>query len=469
MAVNAPDSPRMRFVWVTFLWQIVIIILYGTCTEYGPALDHTRHTPETDNIGKYPMFQDVHVMIFVGFGFLMTFLKKYGYSAVSFNFIISALTVQWAMLMSGFWEHAWNNKLDHLVQLDIVSLIKGDFAAAAVMISFGAVIGKVSPLQMFFIMICEIFFFAINESIGVFEFHAVDMGGSMFVHTFGAYFGLAVSWAMTRPAKSAANAARNSSDRTSDMFAMIGTLFLWMFWPSFNGALAPPIQQNRVVVNTVLALSASCVSAFFTDAFLRKKRGKFDMVSIQNATLAGGVAVGSASDLVIGPWGALTTGMAAGLLSVVGYTYIQPYLARTIGLDDTCGVHNLHGMPGVMGGIAGIISAASTGTAKYGESISAIFPARAAEDTPDGLGWDAQEQAFNQLYALLTTLAIAISGGLLVGAVVSSFGQFDEDLWYDDKHLWDHEDFNDDDDDEAAAEQGRMLETRVKCTTVTGV
>ena len=71
-----------------------------------------------------------------------------------------------------------------------------------------------------------------------------------------------------------------------------------------------------------------------------------------------------ASDLVIGPWGALTTGMAAGLLSVMGYTYIQPYLARTIGLDDTCGVHNLHGMPGVMGGIAGIISAASTGTAK---------------------------------------------------------------------------------------------------------
>ena len=32
-------------------------------------------------------------------------------------------------------------------------------------------------------------------------FREQDMGGSMIIHTFGAYFGLAVSWMMTRPAK----------------------------------------------------------------------------------------------------------------------------------------------------------------------------------------------------------------------------------------------------------------------------
>ena len=30
----------------------------------------------------YPLYQDVHVMMFIGFGFLMTFLHKYGFSAV---------------------------------------------------------------------------------------------------------------------------------------------------------------------------------------------------------------------------------------------------------------------------------------------------------------------------------------------------------------------------------------------------
>lgn len=47
-------------------------------------------------------FQDVHVMIFVGFGFLMTFLQRYGFSSVGFNFLIAAFSLQWATLMQGF-------------------------------------------------------------------------------------------------------------------------------------------------------------------------------------------------------------------------------------------------------------------------------------------------------------------------------------------------------------------------------
>lgn len=46
------------------------------------------------------------------------------------------------------------------------------------------------------------------------------------------------------------------------------------------------------------------------------------MVDIQNATLAGGVAVGSSADLVIGPPFALLIGLAAGIVSTMGYVYI---------------------------------------------------------------------------------------------------------------------------------------------------
>ncbi|MEQ2210982.1 hypothetical protein XENOCAPTIV_023547 [Xenoophorus captivus] len=44
-------------------------------------------------------------MIFVGFGFLMTFLKRYSYGGVGFNFLIASFGLQWALLMQG-WFHS---------------------------------------------------------------------------------------------------------------------------------------------------------------------------------------------------------------------------------------------------------------------------------------------------------------------------------------------------------------------------
>ena len=57
------------------------------------------------------VFQDVHVMIFIGFGFLMTFLKKYGLSAVSLNMMIAVICLQWATLVIGFF-HLHNGKIE---------------------------------------------------------------------------------------------------------------------------------------------------------------------------------------------------------------------------------------------------------------------------------------------------------------------------------------------------------------------
>ena len=47
------------------------------------------------------MFQDVHVMTFVGFGFLLPFLRHYGYSSIGFNLLLAALVLQWGTLTTG--------------------------------------------------------------------------------------------------------------------------------------------------------------------------------------------------------------------------------------------------------------------------------------------------------------------------------------------------------------------------------
>lgn len=43
-------------------------------------------------------------MIFIGFAYLMTFLKKYGFSASAFNYLVAALTIQWAFLAKGIFQ-----------------------------------------------------------------------------------------------------------------------------------------------------------------------------------------------------------------------------------------------------------------------------------------------------------------------------------------------------------------------------
>lgn len=101
------------------------------------------------------------------------------------------------------------------------------------------------------------------------------------------------------------------------------------------------------------------------------------MEDIQNATLAGGVAVGSSSDLVVGPWASLLIGMVAGLVSTVGFARLKGYLWNKIGLHDSCGVLNLHGLPGIIGAIGGAISATQATEILYGVNIGNVFPMRA--------------------------------------------------------------------------------------------
>lgn len=58
-----------------------------------------------------------------------------------------------------------------------------------------------------------------------------------------------------------------------------GTLFLWMFWPSFNSAITDHGDgQHRAVINTYLALAATVLTTVAISS-LFQKHGKLDMVT----------------------------------------------------------------------------------------------------------------------------------------------------------------------------------------------
>ena len=234
----------------------------------------------------------------------------------------------------------------------------------------------------------------------------------MLIHTFGAYFGLAVAFTMDK--KTARNPGSKNEDSVyhSDIFAMIGTIFLWLFWPSFNGGLVTGSIRHRAIVNTYYSLSACVVSTFIFSSLVDDKK-KFSMTHVQNATLAGGVAIGNVADLMIQPWGAMFVGIIAGCVSVLGYKYVQPFVTKQFRIHDTCGVHNLHGLPGVFGAIVGIITVAVVSDSEYGGNLYNIFGARGEE------GRSAGNQALHQFATLIVTLGFAVLGGIITGKTQS--------------------------------------------------
>ena len=113
--------------------------------------------------------------------------------------------------------------------LSIPVLIEGLFGAGAVLISFGAVLGKTTPSQLLIIGFVEVqygrrglvlrtwhtgdtvhwmrpqvIFYSLNLWIGL-EMEISDAGGSIFIHTFGAYFGLALAVVLSPRVRAAAS------------------------------------------------------------------------------------------------------------------------------------------------------------------------------------------------------------------------------------------------------------------------
>jgi len=158
---------------LTFLLvEFAIIIMHGFLVDYGDFLRVPPWGGQTmgeDLTHFYSIYQDVHVMIFLGFGFLMTFLRKNCYQAVGMTFLMCALTVQWYMLCGPFFE-MWitDHSGFHHVRANMNVLVRADFCAGAVMITYGVILGKISPFQLLCITLVEVPMYAFNESIGLF-------------------------------------------------------------------------------------------------------------------------------------------------------------------------------------------------------------------------------------------------------------------------------------------------------------
>lgn len=352
---------------------------------FANEADPVALTETLRQIQQYNFSIGILAMLLVGFGFLMVFVKKYGYSATTGTYLVVGVGIPLYLLI----RSTGIISAEAVNPQTIEGFLLAEFAVAVALISMGAVLGRLRVYQYALMAILIVPLYMLNEwlvldgGLGITK-GFVDSAGSVVIHAFGAYFGLGLAIAMMKKGQ---REQTIETDATSDRFSMLGSMVLWVFWPSFCSAIVPMGDFEKTVVNTVLALCGATVITYLLGSLLRK--GKTSIADIANASLAGGVAIGATCNLVSAPV-AFLIGVLAGGICVIGYNVIQPRLQKRFNFVDTCGVHNLHGMPGLLGGIAAIFVVPS-----------AVQP---------------------QIAGILFTVILAFAGGTLSGYIIKLTG-----------------------------------------------
>ncbi len=374
------------------------IALFLLCFSSWASAVAPAEINEARLVAQYNYSINILAMLLVGFGFLMVFVRRYGFSATTGTYLVVATGLPLYILLraNGIFGHA-------LTPHSVDAVIYAEFAVATGLIAMGAVLGRLRVFQYALLALFIVPVYLLNEWLVLDNASGLtegfqDSAGSIAIHAFGAYFGLGVSIALTTAAQ---RAQPIESDATSDRFSMLGSMVLWLFWPSFATAIVPFEQMPQTIVNTLLALCGATLATYFLSALFHK--GKASIVDMANAALAGGVAIGSVCNIV-GPVGAFVIGLLGGAISVVGFVFIQPILESKAKTIDTCGVHNLHGLPGLLGGFSAIL----------------IVPGIAVA----------------QLTGIGITLALALIGGVIAGALIKLTGTTKQA--YEDSHEFIH-------------------------------
>ncbi|ADL12795.1 ammonium transporter [Acetohalobium arabaticum] len=338
----------------------------------------------TAELFQYHRGQDVFFM-FMLVAFLMLFIKKFEWGVC----LVTLLTLSVAFPLYVIIQR---NLFDFSLGIELI--ITGIFCAITLIIAAGVIFGHVKiwhfiPLGILFVpgyILNEWFLFSYLEGVA-------DSGGSILVHMFAAYWGWGVILALQRRD---VNQAEMNATTHSISFVWLASMLLWVLWPSFTTSLLPTDLIITGMTTTYLALMASTLTAFLV---LKWIKGELDPLIYTYAILAGGVAIGSTVDLV-GPGTAWLIGAAGGIISVLCFLYLDDWLANKTNLTDTMGVNNLHGIPGIFGGLMGIPFAGSV-----------------------------------QIYAIAGGIIIPLVTGLIAGIIVKIFEK--PQLLLDDAEIFD--------------------------------
>ena len=302
-------------------------------------------------------------------------------------------------------------------------LIQACYCVASGLIALSAIIGRLNPTDLIKMITIHVIGYGLLEQIVYTSIGVYDAGGSCTVHTYGAYFGLTVNLVLARYVLPKTRPERNYS---SNLWGLMGTLFLWVFWPFFNFGIfaANSYERTTIITNTYCSLTGSAVGAFIVTAM----HGKGILIEdLQHATLVGGVAIAASCGVVYIPAISLTIGFLGGIISTNLIHYLNRKVEKSFKLVDPHCVHSTHGIPGFVGVVVSgiIIMIYSSGVdTDYTNNFSdtSLFKMESNMLAVGGL----------QILAGLSALLIGVGLGFVAGKFIGLFYEEKEEMFFED-------------------------------------
>jgi ammonium transporter, Amt family len=178
---------------------------------------------------------------------------------------------------------------------------------------------------------------------------------------------------------------------------VMGASLLWFGWFGFNAGSA--LEANALAASAFLATNTAAAAAALgwmsTEWIMR---GQPTVLGAASGAVAGLVAITPASGYV-GPVAAIIIGIVAGFLC-----YNACNFKSKIGYDDSLDVVGVHGVGGTWGALA-----------------TGLFATKLINDAGgDGLFYGNPAQLWNQIVAVVATIALAVVGTAIILKVVDA-------------------------------------------------
>ena len=379
----------------------------------------------------FKSLQEINIFIFLGFGFLRSFLKHYSWSSLALTIISGILSFEFGLFMLICWSSLFKKNWSDGI-FNFFHFLDANYCSATVIVALGAVLGKLSFPQYFIMIFLGIFFSTLNYVLLRQTFRIIDVGGALTVHLFGASFGAMFSFislkTVSQRKKMIIKNSRNlGSDYNSNIYALFGSLILLSYWPSFNTSLIVVNKKlrNKGIINTYFALLGSIIGTFCISPICN--RGKIKIKDILNSVFSGGIIVAGCCHIINQFWPSILLGAICGGITTFLCNFLSDLFSE-MGYHDTSEIFFYHGIPGFLGGIittifVGVSKDISNnnmethiGNLLNTNNFNINYTINYTNSTGNGI--DISKYAGFHFIVIIITIVIALCGGIIAGITI---------------------------------------------------